>query len=512
MKKLKTKVLGSASYSSIDNDKVLSSASLDAKFFGHAGFPASTDSLAYDPIQRLLAVGTGDGRVKVLGKAGVEHTFPAFSRCDTQFLTFLLNKAALLRIAQDGEVQVWGVEDRGLLHSMQVGDSLRVTALAAFRDEPYVLLGCQDGSIRVLSVLGQDGGLAVGISKAESLQEMPYEISSADLDGEGPVVGLAVYSAGQTHRVLAVYSNGAAVWDIRQEAALAKTELAYKALAAEGSGEASLPPWTPARTGCWLGLEGDCFATGHENGDILLWGVPDSDRSWPVAQPALPLGSCRVNESRGPTAPIKLLTYVASRPSRLLVLGGQSSDQPDMLSLIPCRASASGEASEEPHTLPWFGAVKGLAVVPPEGSLTADAPPAAIIVLTEGGQLMLHDLATLQPVPLSLPFQELAAVTVALFAHCGEDVTEPSLPQAEGHALTLRRLREASKAAAKEGAVGTELFGALRWVFGEAGPLWYRGRRPRIPPTSTSPAHRDGRGPRLGHGHQHTRPPLHGAL
>lgn len=45
-------------------------------------------------------VGTRDGRVKVFGREGVEHTFPAFSRCDTQFLTFLLNKAALLRIAQ----------------------------------------------------------------------------------------------------------------------------------------------------------------------------------------------------------------------------------------------------------------------------------------------------------------------------------------------------------------------------------------------------------------------------
>lgn len=51
-------------------------------------------------VECWVKVGTGDGRVKVLGKAGVEHTFPAFSRCDTQFLAFLLNKAALLRIAQ----------------------------------------------------------------------------------------------------------------------------------------------------------------------------------------------------------------------------------------------------------------------------------------------------------------------------------------------------------------------------------------------------------------------------
>ena len=57
------------------------------------------------------------------------------------------------------------------------------------------------------------------------------------------------------------------------------------------------------------------------------------------------------------------------------------------------------------HPLPWFGTVEGYALVPPEGALTADEDPAAIIVLTEGGQLMVHDLKTFTPVPLNLPFQ-----------------------------------------------------------------------------------------------------------
>lgn len=58
MKKLRTKVLGPAPHTSIDTDRVLTSTSLNANFFGHAGFPLSTDSLAYEPIQRLLAVRT----------------------------------------------------------------------------------------------------------------------------------------------------------------------------------------------------------------------------------------------------------------------------------------------------------------------------------------------------------------------------------------------------------------------------------------------------------------------
>ena len=57
------------------------------------------------------------------------------------------------------------------------------------------------------------------------------------------------------------------------------------------------------------------------------------------------------------------------------------------------------------HPLPWFGTVEGYALVPPEGALMADEDPAAIVVLTEGGQLMVHDLKTFTPVPLNLPFQ-----------------------------------------------------------------------------------------------------------
>lgn len=70
---------------------------------------------------------------------------------------------------------------------------------------------------------------------------------------------------------------------------------------------------------------------------------------------------------------------------------------------------------ESAHALPWFGAVQGFALVPPKGSLGASGRPAAVIVLSEGGQLMVHDLANLQPMPLSLPFQELPAVTASAF-------------------------------------------------------------------------------------------------
>jgi hypothetical protein len=50
---------------------------------------------------------------------------------------------------QEGDIQLWGVEQRGLLDSTRIGEGQATTALAAFADRPYVLLGCDDGSVRV---------------------------------------------------------------------------------------------------------------------------------------------------------------------------------------------------------------------------------------------------------------------------------------------------------------------------------------------------------------------------
>ena len=43
----------------------LSSASLSGAYYGHAGFPEATDSLAYNPVQRVLAVSVHTHKVYI---------------------------------------------------------------------------------------------------------------------------------------------------------------------------------------------------------------------------------------------------------------------------------------------------------------------------------------------------------------------------------------------------------------------------------------------------------------
>ena len=67
-----------------------------------AGVPPTADSLAYEPIQQLLAVGTSEGRIKLIGKQGVEKTLQSASKRPyaTRQLLFLPNYGVLVRVSE----------------------------------------------------------------------------------------------------------------------------------------------------------------------------------------------------------------------------------------------------------------------------------------------------------------------------------------------------------------------------------------------------------------------------
>jgi hypothetical protein len=64
-------------------------------------------------------------------------------------------------------------------------------------------------------------------------------------------------------------------------------------------------------------------------------------------------------------------------------------------------------------SLPARPSIGRLLQMPAEGSLSAWDHPQGLMILTEGGQLVVHDLQQWQPTPLTLPVQELPPITVA---------------------------------------------------------------------------------------------------
>ncbi|KAL0036450.1 hypothetical protein WJX77_008242 [Trebouxia sp. C0004] len=386
----------------------------------------------------------------------------------------------------EGDLQLWALSDGSLLESMPFADP--VTSVAVMQDEPYVLLGCASGNVQVVSLLDSSGSLAMGAAQLNTLELQPFQVDAEEMKGQGAVRCLMTRSHAGRHRMLVLHEEtGVIIWDLRYECpvVLARNETA-EALAGLSHARATCA--------CWIGSKGICFAVGYSTSDVCVWGVPPPvQQGLPMDQPleAVLLGKLRVTP-KGEA--VEQLTYIPGSatgcPNNLLVLGGQMLEMPPALTILPldCLSGCGGQQGHthgdfQPHSIPWFGAVQGWALVPPEASINEYDDPAAIVVLTEGGQLMVHDLNTFQPVPLSLPFQELQAVTDACMCAspvqlgpAGHIVMSTKL-----HCVTLQRLRALKgQSLGIASAAGTA--SKWRWVFSGGG-------RPQ--PASPSPGNSD---------------------
>lgn len=78
------------------------------KTFRH-GFPYSPTALAYDPVQKLLAIGDKSGTVRILGRFGVDaHVkHEGESACAVNLIEFLVNDGSLVTATADDTLHLW---------------------------------------------------------------------------------------------------------------------------------------------------------------------------------------------------------------------------------------------------------------------------------------------------------------------------------------------------------------------------------------------------------------------
>lgn len=129
-------------------EDILSPDNINVQLFEHIGFPESADALAYEQTQGLLAIATSDGRIKLVGKRGVEVTVLTSKKGDceasTILFSFLKGRGCLLRVDGNGQVQLIDVSKCAMISSVTIPEQ-RVTAAAIIPRAPYVMLGCESG-------------------------------------------------------------------------------------------------------------------------------------------------------------------------------------------------------------------------------------------------------------------------------------------------------------------------------------------------------------------------------
>lgn len=479
---LSRKLQHSVSYlrdkSALPQQDQLTDSSIQIDFVGDTGFPECADTIAYEPTQGLLAIGTTDGRIKLIGRLGVEATLRPASPVPTIYLGFLSNQGALIRVTKGGGIELFSLAAKRLLSSMSLkGEPGGVTSVASLPGTPYILLGCASGNIKVISLLSRTGGLAEGCTPAASVKIQPYQILAEDLDSRGGVVALAttslynISSSSSLSRPLALithHETGTLVWDIRSERILCA------AIDDEDDAQTTARP----TSSCWVGDRANAFAVGYDDGSILVWGVPpqalNSDphgviipheaellMTLTVTPPYMYNNSSKSARNEGSKKrpdPIREMKFLAGGPPPagvdedcLLVCGGQVEGEPEMLVVLPLRPQVEGypEEGDGHRVVPWFGTIQAFTVVTPvvgvaeddnnnndegyygeESDLALPPPPSScghllnststqdalsqsLMILTEGGQLVVLDLRQWQPNPVTLPAQELPPIVVS---------------------------------------------------------------------------------------------------
>ena len=218
---------------------------------------------------------------------------------------------------------------------------------------------------------------------------------------------------------------------------------------------------------CWVGSNANCFAVGYDDGSIIIWGIPPSAlvRTSGAGCEAVLVASMRVvQDDDTKAAPIRSLSFLEGGPGMpnsedcLLVRGGQPASDPEMLTLLPLDLESK---ASRPVTLPWFGDLKAHLITPSfskihneeiasikrsrqirRPALSVDtSSSSSIMMLTDGGQLVVHDLEVWQPQPLTFPMQELPPITIskvvpALSSEQASKLQETAIQ----HSLTLENV------------------------------------------------------------------------
>ncbi|MCD7471535.1 hypothetical protein HAX54_012025 [Datura stramonium] len=84
----------------------LTAGDLNVRATVHYGIPSTASILAVDSVQRLLAIGTLDGRIKVVGGDNIEGLLISPKQLPHKYLEFLQNQGFLVSITNENDIQV----------------------------------------------------------------------------------------------------------------------------------------------------------------------------------------------------------------------------------------------------------------------------------------------------------------------------------------------------------------------------------------------------------------------
>ncbi|XP_064292185.1 syntaxin-binding protein 5 isoform X2 [Plodia interpunctella] len=365
------------------------------KTFRH-GFPFSPTALAWDPIQKLLAIGDKGGNLRILGGPGVD----AHSRHEAGeavlHAKFVINEGALVTATADDQLHLWTFRQK----SPQRVQSLkfqreRITCLHLPLQSKWVHVGTERGNVHVVNIeTFALSGYVINWNKAIEVTRQNHP---------GAVVEISDNPLDASKLLIAFETGLVVVWDLRARAAEWRGAL--------GSGG----PGDGVRAAAWQ--HDGKFMTAHVDGALATW----TTRAPRPQSLSYPHAKANKDGKLEPCKPILRLEWKTSRTGESLVIfsGGLPSEKAGRSHSVTVLSGKTTTVLEMEHSVVDF-------VTLCETPHAADyQEPYAIVVLLQNDLVVIDLLSPGYPVfenPYPMDLHESPVSCCSYFADCPSDL------------------------------------------------------------------------------------------
>ncbi|XP_015680040.1 syntaxin-binding protein 5 isoform X1 [Protobothrops mucrosquamatus] len=265
------------------------------------GFPYQPSALAFDPVQKILAIGTQTGALRLFGRPGVECYCQHDSGAAVIQLQFLINEGALVSALADDTLHLWNLRQKrpAILHSLKFNRE-RITFCHMPFQSKWLYVGTERGNIHIVNVESFTlSGYVIMWNKAIELSSKSHP---------GPVVHISDNPMDEGKLLIGFESGTVALWDLKSK----KAEYRYTHDEAIHS-----VAWHH---------EGKQFICSHSDGTLTIWNLRNPTKP---LQTITPHGKqVKDGKKPEPCKPILKVEYKTTRIGEpfIILSGGLSYD------------------------------------------------------------------------------------------------------------------------------------------------------------------------------------------
>ncbi|MFT7797567.1 syntaxin-binding protein 5 isoform X1 [Arapaima gigas] len=176
------------------------------------GFPYQPSAMAFDPVQKILAIGTQNGALRLFGRPGVECYCQHDSGAAVIQLQFLINEGALVSALADDSIHLWNLRQKrpAILHSLKFNRE-RITFCHLPFQSKWLYVGTERGNIHIVNVESFTlSGYVIMWNKAIELSSKAHP---------GPVVHISDNPMDEGKLIIGFESGIVVLWDLKSKKA-----------------------------------------------------------------------------------------------------------------------------------------------------------------------------------------------------------------------------------------------------------------------------------------------------